>query len=99
MSSHYGKDNDKRKRRAPINSATYTKGKLEGDAGFGQSCPEFRHCEGNSAAHLKASTVGSSSTLIVDDGKPVLGTWQGIYFCEFDSPCNRKFYVQVADLT
>jgi len=57
--------------------------------------PEFRHGEGNSAAHLKASAVGSSATIIVENGKPLLGTWQGIYFCEFDAPRNRKFYVKV----
>ena len=56
---------------------------------------EFRHGEGNSAAHLKATAVGSSVTVIVADGKPVLGTWQGIYFCEFDPPRCRRFYVQV----
>jgi len=56
---------------------------------------EFRHGEGNSAAHLKASTLGSSVTVIIEGGKPVLGTWQGIYFCEFDPPRNRKFYVKV----
>ena len=57
--------------------------------------PEFRHGEGNSAAHLKASTVGLSVTVIIKDSKPILGTWQGIYFCEFDPPRNRKFYVKV----
>ena len=57
--------------------------------------PEFRHGEGNSVAHLKASAVGSSASIIIDNGKPVLGTWQGIYFCEFDAPRNRKFYVKV----
>ena len=57
--------------------------------------PEFTHGEGNSAAHLKASAMGASVTVIIDGGKPVLGTWQGIYFCEFDSPRNRKFYVKV----
>ena len=56
---------------------------------------EFSHAEGNSAAHLKASAIGSSVTVIVDKGKPVLGTWQGIYFCEFDPPRNRKFYIKV----
>ena len=59
---------------------------------------EFRHAEGNSAAHLKASTIGSSVTVIIGGGKPVLGTWQGIYFCEFDPPRNRKFYVKVAGI-
>jgi len=57
---------------------------------------EFRHGEGNSTAHLKASTIGASETIIVADGKPVLGTWQGIYFCEFDAPRNRRFYVKVS---
>lgn len=56
---------------------------------------EFRHGEGNSAAHLKASAVGSSVTVIIENGKPLLGTWQGIYFCEFDPPRNRKFSVKV----
>ena len=56
---------------------------------------EFRHSEGNSAAHLKASTVGSGVTVIINDGRLVLGTWQGLYFCEFDPPRNRKFYVKV----
>ena len=56
---------------------------------------EFRHSEGNSAAHLKASTMGSSVTVIVENSKLLLGTWQGIYFCEFDPPRNRKFYVKV----
>jgi len=56
---------------------------------------EFRHGEGNSAAHLKASAIGPSVSLIISGGKPVLGTWQGIYFCEFDPPRNRKFYVKI----
>ena len=55
----------------------------------------FIHAESNSAAHLKSSCVGSSVTLIVKDGKPLLGTWQGIYFCEFDPPRSRKFCVKV----
>lgn len=57
--------------------------------------PEFRHAEGNSAAHLRASVVGSSATLIVLNGKPLLGTWQGVYFCEFDGPRVRRFTVSV----
>jgi len=55
--------------------------------------PEFRHAEGNSAAHLKASAMGSSVTLIVRGGRPLLGTWQGVYFCEFDGPRTRRFFV------
>jgi secondary thiamine-phosphate synthase enzyme len=58
---------------------------------------EFRHAEGNSAAHLKASYVGSSATVIVNGGRLLLGTWQGIYFCEFDGPRNRNFYVKVME--
>ena len=56
---------------------------------------EFRHGEGNSTAHLKASAIGASVTVIIENGKLLLGTWQGIYFCEFDPPRNRKFYVKV----
>lgn len=56
---------------------------------------EFRHDEGNSAAHLKASTIGSSVTVIIDNGQIILGIWQNIYFCEFDPPRNRTFYVKI----
>lgn len=56
---------------------------------------EFNHAEGNSAAHLKASCVGASETVIINNGNLLLGTWQGIYFCEFDGPRNRRFYVKV----
>ena len=55
----------------------------------------FRHAEGNSTAHIKASAMGSSETIITQNGKPVLGMWQNIYFCEFDPPRNRKFYVKI----
>jgi len=64
------------------------------DAAFPENAA-FRHAEGNSTAHLKASAVGSSATVIVRDGSLALGTWQGIYFCEFDPPRTRKFYVKV----
>ena len=57
--------------------------------------PEFRHAEGNSAAHLKATAVGSSVTVPILNGELLLGTWQGIYFCEFDGPRTRKFYLQL----
>lgn len=53
-----------------------------------------RHLEGNSAAHLKASTVGASQTIIIHQGKLLLGRWQGIYFCEFDGPRSRICYVK-----
>jgi secondary thiamine-phosphate synthase enzyme len=55
----------------------------------------YRHSEGNSAAHVKSSLVGASETLIVSRGEPVLGTWQGVYFCEFDGPRRRQVQVKV----
>ncbi|HKK02087.1 MAG TPA: secondary thiamine-phosphate synthase enzyme YjbQ [Desulfuromonadales bacterium] len=55
----------------------------------------YRHTEGNSAAHIKASLVGTSETLIVAGAEPVLGTWQGIFFCEFDGPRRRQLMVRV----
>ncbi len=59
--------------------------------------PEFRHAEGNSAAHLKASFVGSSVTVIIKDGRLALGRWQGIYFCEFDGPRSRNYFVKIME--
>ena len=56
--------------------------------------PGFRHGEGNSDSHIKASLVGSSATVIVDDGDLVLGRWQGVYFCEFDGPRRRTVQVK-----
>jgi secondary thiamine-phosphate synthase enzyme len=55
----------------------------------------YRHAEGNSAAHVKASLVGFSILVPISGGRLVLGTWQGIYFCEFDGPRTRKVHVQV----
>jgi len=55
----------------------------------------YRHTEGNSAAHIKSTLVGASETILVEDGRTVLGTWQGIYFCEFDGPRRRKLHIQV----
>lgn len=54
-----------------------------------------RHIEGNSAAHLKASTVGPSQTLIIENRKLLLGQWQGVYFCEFDGPRSRTCYIKI----
>ncbi|MDO4731214.1 MAG: secondary thiamine-phosphate synthase enzyme YjbQ [Clostridia bacterium] len=56
---------------------------------------QFRHFEGNSTAHLKASTMGNSATIPIHKGNLVLGVWQGIYFCEFDGPRNRTYYVSI----
>jgi secondary thiamine-phosphate synthase enzyme len=55
----------------------------------------WRHVEGNSDAHVKSTLVGASQTVIVEGGRLVLGTWQSIFFCEFDGPRNRKVYVTV----
>lgn len=66
--------------------------------GLGKIVPlqnNYRHAEGNSAAHLKSTLVGVGETLIVRDGDAVLGTWQGIYFCEFDGPRKRTLHIQV----
>ncbi|MBN1542412.1 YjbQ family protein [candidate division KSB1 bacterium] len=56
---------------------------------------EFRHREGNSDAHFKAGLFGSSVTIPVENGRPVLGTWQSIYFCEFDGPRQRTLTIRV----
>ena len=57
--------------------------------------PDFHHAEGNSHAHLKSSVVGASETIPISGGQLTLGIWQGIYFCEFDGPRNRRFHVQI----
>jgi secondary thiamine-phosphate synthase enzyme len=54
----------------------------------------YHHAEGNSAAHLKTSLVGSSIQLLVEGGELLFGTWQGVYFCEFDGPRTRKVWVK-----
>lgn len=54
---------------------------------------EYKHMEGNSDAHLKSSLIGCSQQVIIKNGKLCLGTWQGIYFCEFDGPRSRKLYI------
>lgn len=56
---------------------------------------DYRHAEGNSAAHVKASLIGSSLTILVEKGNLQLGTWQGIFFCEFDGPRRRRVWVKV----
>ncbi len=56
---------------------------------------EYRHGEGNSPAHLKSSLVGASQTLLIAEGKLLLGAWQGVYLAEFDGPRTRKIYVKV----
>lgn len=57
----------------------------------------YRHFEGNSHAHLKSSTVGPSQTLILQDGELIMGIWQDVYFCEFDGPRKRNYYVKIIE--
>ena len=59
----------------------------------------YRHMEGNSAAHLKSSMLGFSDMIIIENGRLMLGTWQGIYFCEFDGPRHRKLLVKIMEDT
>jgi secondary thiamine-phosphate synthase enzyme len=57
--------------------------------------PGYRHSEGNSDAHVKSSIIGCSRQILIKDQSLALGTWQGVFFCEFDGPRNRKVSVQV----
>ena len=59
--------------------------------------PYYQHMEGNSHAHLKTSCVGPSQTLILENGQLILGIWQDVYFCEFDGPRNRRFFVKILE--
>ena len=56
---------------------------------------KYRHLEGNSAAHIKSTLVGSSELIAIENGRLILGTWQGIFFCEFDGPRTRKVNVRI----
>ncbi|MFN4220305.1 MAG: secondary thiamine-phosphate synthase enzyme YjbQ [bacterium] len=56
---------------------------------------KYHHLEGNADAHIKSSILGNSINLIISEGKLILGSWQGIFFCEFDGPRNRKIYLQI----
>lgn len=56
---------------------------------------EYRHLEGNSPAHIKSTIVGASELIAIDNNRLVLGTWQGIFFCEFDGPRTRKVQVRI----
>lgn len=58
---------------------------------------QYRHLEGNSAAHIKASLIGASEQVIISNGKLLLGTWQGIYFCEFDGPRQRQLQIKLIE--
>lgn len=69
--------------------------------GFEKTYPSnddnYKHYEGNSHAHLKSSTIGASQTLVLNNGNLILGRWQNIYFCEFDGPRDRTFYVKIIE--
>lgn len=54
---------------------------------------DYKHYEGNSDAHIKSSLIGNSQEILVNEGEMLLGSWQGIYFCEFDGPRNRKLII------
>lgn len=59
---------------------------------------DYVHIEGNSDGHMKSSVFGASETLIIDDGAPIFGTWQSVYFTEFDGPRSRTFYVKIIEV-
>lgn len=70
-------------------------------AGLSRAFPEredYRHSEGNSHSHLRTSCVGPSQTVIVSEGDLVLGTWQGVFLCEFDGPRRRRVAVKVCEM-
>jgi len=65
---------------------------------FSEMVPDrsyFRHMEGNSSSHIMSSLISPSQSFILDNGRLILGTWQGIFFCEFDGPRSRKVYVKI----
>ncbi|PLV60405.1 secondary thiamine-phosphate synthase enzyme YjbQ [Thermotoga sp. KOL6] len=66
-------------------------------SGLVPASANYTHLEGNADSHIKASLVGSSVTLIIENGRPLLGTWQGVYFCEFDGPRTRSVYVKILE--
>jgi secondary thiamine-phosphate synthase enzyme len=68
---------------------------LKGLRSIGIEGAGYSHSEGNSPSHIKSSLIGCSETVIIENGKLLLGTWQGIYFCEFDGPRSRKVFVRL----
>jgi len=68
---------------------------LKGLAALNLSKVRFDHGEGNSPAHIKSSLIGCSETVIIRDGRLALGTWQGVFLCEFDGPRTREVYVTI----
>lgn len=72
--------------------------KIDLNRGYDETFPNkasYVHAEGNSDAHLKSSLTGASETLIIADGKLILGIWQSVYFWDFDGPRNRRFHVKI----
>lgn len=64
---------------------------------FSTQADYYRHAEGNSHAHMKTTLVGPSQTLIIHNGEILFGIWQDLYFCEFDGPRSRRFYVKIIE--
>ena len=56
---------------------------------------KYKHLEGNADSHIKSTIVGSSVAIIIDNSKPLLGTWQRVFFCEFDGPRTRRIYIKI----
>jgi secondary thiamine-phosphate synthase enzyme len=56
---------------------------------------DYQHMEGNSPAHIKSTIVGVSQVIVIEDGKAILGTWQSVYFCEFDGPRHRRVIIKI----
>lgn len=72
--------------------------KVDLELGLNKTFPndeDYVHFEGNSDGHMKSSLIGASETLIIQDGQPILGTWQSVYFSEFDGPRNRTVYLKI----
>lgn len=70
---------------------------LKGLTNISPDDSSYKHLEGNSDAHIKSSLVGTSETVIIDNSRLKLGTWQGIYFCEFDGPRNRHVWIKIIE--
>ena len=70
---------------------------LLGMASFVKNLPAFRHAEGNSTAHIQSSLMGASAQVFVEEGRLRLGTWQSLFFCEFDGPRHRKVWVKISE--
>jgi secondary thiamine-phosphate synthase enzyme len=70
---------------------------LLGLSSFVKDLPVFRHAEGNSTAHIQASLMGSSAEVFIEGGRLRLGTWQSLFFCEFDGPRRRKVWVKLSE--